>query len=204
MPPPTTSCRAGRGPTCSTACAGPPRPCWRTTAPQRGGHGGGVPASARPARHRAGQRAAGGVRLGARRQALGRRRDLQVGHGLPRLHLHGRGATGRRDLPPLGEPRHGPLRRTAVDGGHGLLGERPAGRARPRPRRRGRAHPLDRAPRGELAGDRRERHGAGGPALLLRLGHGGGVVALHRADRGDSARRRTRRRRTRGRSWPGS
>ena len=29
--------------------------------------------------------------------------------------------------------------------------------------------------------DRRECHGAGDPALLLRLGHGGGVLALHRA-----------------------
>ena len=43
-------------------------------------------------------------------------------------------AAGRRDLPPLGQPRHGALCRAAVDGRHGLVGERPPGRARPRAR----------------------------------------------------------------------
>ena len=176
----------------------------RRRAPQRGRHGGGVPASARAARHRVGQRLAGGVRLGARREAVRCRRDLQVGHGLPRLHLHGRGPAGWRDLPPLGEPRHGALRRAAVDGRHGLLGERPPRRAGPGARRRGGPHPLRRSPRGELAAHRRERDGAGRAALLLRLGHGGGVVPLHRADRQQDARGRPGRPRTRGRSSPGS
>ena len=36
----------------------------------------------------------------------GRRQRLQVGHGLPRLHLHGCAAPRRRDLPHLGQPRH--------------------------------------------------------------------------------------------------
>ena len=36
----------------------------------------------------------------------GRRQRLQVGHGLPRLHLHGRAAAGRRDVPHLGQPWH--------------------------------------------------------------------------------------------------
>ena len=134
----------------------------------------------------------------------GRRRDLQVGHGLSRLHLHRRAAARRRDLPPLGKPWLGPLRRAAVDGRHGLLGQRPPGRARPRAERRGGPHPLGRAPGGELAGHRRERDDAGGPAFLLRLGHRGGVIALHRADRGARARRRRDRRKTRGRWWPAS
>ena len=92
----------------------------------------GLSASARAPRHRTRQRPAGGIRLGSRREALRRRRDLQVGHGLPRLHLYRCGAPGWRDLPPLGEPRLGPLCRAAIDGRHGLLGQRAAGRARPR------------------------------------------------------------------------
>ena len=64
--------------------------------------------------------------------------------------------------------------------------------------------PVRRSPRGELAAHRRERDGAGGAALLLRLGHGGGVVPLHRADRGRRREGRPRPRRPEGGRRPGS
>ena len=116
----------------------------------------------------------------------------------------GAGPAGWRDLSPLGQPRHGALRRAAVHGRHGLLGERPAGRARPGPGRGGGPDPVRRLARGELVAHRRERDRAGDTALLLRLGHGGGVVPLHRADRGRGEKAARARRKTRGRWWPGS
>ena len=94
----------------------------------------GLPAPARPPVARGGPGAARRPRPRAGRQPFRRRQRLQVGHGLPRLHLHGRAAAGRRVVPHLGQPRHRPLRRAAVDGRHGLLGQRPARRARPRAR----------------------------------------------------------------------
>ena len=147
------------------------------------GHGCRLPSPARPSRHRSRPGTADAVGPGAGGDALGCRRRLQVGNGLPGLHLH-RGAAARWGvLPPLGQSRVGPLRRAAVHGGHGLVGERAARRVGSRPGGRGGAGPLRRRAPGQLAADRGERHHPGGTALLLRLGHRGGVHAPHRADR---------------------
>ena len=107
-----------------------------------------VPAPARAARSRDRPGSAVRRRPDPRRQAFGRRRHLQMGHGLPRLHLHGRPATRRRDLSRVGPPRLGALRRCAVDGGHGLVGQRAPRRARPRAGRRGGIVSLRRARKG--------------------------------------------------------
>ena len=61
------------------AAPGVRRRARRRRAPECGRHGGGLPASARAARHRAGPGPAGGVRLGARREALGRRQRSTSG-----------------------------------------------------------------------------------------------------------------------------
>ena len=104
----------------------------------------------------------------------------------------------------LGQPRVGALRRAAVDGRDGVVGQRAPRRARPRARGRGGARPLGGAPRGQLAAHRRGRHGAGGAALLLRLGHRGGLLAAHRADRRGQGENAHARPRTRGRWSPAS
>ena len=83
--------------------------------------------------------------------------------------------------------------------GHGVVGQRAPRRARPGAGGRGGARPLGGAPRGQLAAHRRGRHGAGGAALLLRLGHRGGLLAAHRADRPGQGTDRRARPKTRGR-----
>ena len=145
------------------ACAGRPKSCCPTTAAtQRGGHGGGLPASARAARHRPGQRPAGGVRLGARREALGRRRRSTSGAWTaPTASTPGaplRGGETYRLWGNRGSARYVGLQSMAgmASSANVLLDELDLG-----PERRGRSHPLGRPARGQLAAHRRGRHDAG-------------------------------------------
>ena len=185
MPRWTIWSRAARGPTCSTALRKAADVVLSDdVAAERGGHGGGVPAPARAARHRGRPGAAGRDRPRPRRQALRRRQRLQVGHGLPRLHLHGRAAARRRDVPPLGQPRHA----RATSG----CSRWPAWPPRPTSCSTSSTSGPDGEVELVLSAERHEGNwlpiaenatDAGRAALLLRLGHRGGLVAVHRAHR---------------------